>query len=88
MSLYYNFRTVRQMDESLEVEVKNMVEKEFGNKETSVHVGRIKDCLYKSDLMSIFEHDNRTGGSKDIDVAMLKALLKGTITILKKRHLK
>ena len=68
---------MRQMDESLEVEVKAMVEKEFGNKEVSVHLGRIKDCLNKSDLMSIYEYDNRAGGSTDIDVAMLKALLKG-----------
>ena len=65
------------MDESLEIEVIEMVEKEFGSNEVHVHVGRIKDCLNKSDLMSIYEHDSRTGGSKDIDVAMLKALLKG-----------
>ena len=67
---------MRQMDESLEVEVKAMVEKEFGSKEVSIHLGRIKDCLNKSDLMSIYEYDNRAG-SADIDVAMLKALLKG-----------
>lgn len=73
---------MRQMDENLEVEVKAMVEKEFGNKETHIHLGRIKDCLNKSDLMLIFEHDNRTGGSTDIDVAMLKALLKGTTITL------
>ena len=73
------------MDESLEVEVMDMVEKEFGSNEVHVHVGRIKDCLNKSDLISIFEHDNRTGGSKDIDVAMLKALLKGNKIKIKRK---
>jgi hypothetical protein len=63
------------MDDSLLVEVKEMVEKEFKN-DVDTHVGRIKDCLEKCDLMSVFELDNKSG-VKEIDVAMLQALLKG-----------
>ncbi|XP_060577769.1 transient receptor potential cation channel subfamily M member-like 2 isoform X4 [Ruditapes philippinarum] len=64
----------RFMDDSLLVEVKEMVEKEFKN-DVDTHVGRIKDCLEKCDLMSVFELDNKSG-VKEIDVAMLQALLK------------
>ncbi|XP_053372803.1 transient receptor potential cation channel subfamily M member-like 2 [Mercenaria mercenaria] len=64
----------RFMDDSLLVEVGNMVEREFRN-DVDTHVQRIKDCLEKCDLMSVFELDNKSG-VKEIDVAMLQALLK------------
>lgn len=63
------------MDDSLLVEVQEMVEKEFKS-DVDTHVGRIKDCLDKCDFISVFELDNKSG-VKDIDVVMLQALLKG-----------
>ncbi|KAL4228805.1 Transient receptor putative cation channel subfamily M member 2 [Mactra antiquata] len=67
-------KTHRLMDDALLVEVQDMVVKEFTT-DVDLHISRIKDCLEKSDLMSVYEFDSR-GGVKKIDVAMLQALLK------------
>ena len=64
------------MEQNVEVQVIKMLDDEFGTKDTPTHLSRIKDCLNKCDLVSVFEIDNKCGG-KDIDVAMLQALLKG-----------
>ena len=64
------------MEDSLSVQVKEMVEREFGSNKIVTHMNWIKDCLDKSDLVSVFELDNKTG-SREIDVSMLQALLKG-----------
>ncbi|WAR05106.1 TRPM2-like protein, partial [Mya arenaria] len=59
----------------VEFTVEEMIVREFGNEETSTHLKRIRDCLKESDLMSVYEIEGK-GGVKDIDVAILQALLK------------
>ncbi|XP_052804145.1 transient receptor potential cation channel subfamily M member-like 2 isoform X2 [Mya arenaria] len=65
----------RYLEDSVEITVKEMIEHEFGNKDTMTHLGRIRDCLMNSDLMSVYEMEGK-GGVKDIDVAILQALFK------------
>ncbi|WAR04383.1 TRPM2-like protein [Mya arenaria] len=60
----------------VEDKVKEMIKREFGNDETTeTHLKRICECLNKSDLISVYEIEGK-GGVKDIDVAILQALLK------------
>lgn len=66
------------MEDALTVEVMEMIEKEFGSGDISVHMDRIKDCLDRCDYLSVFEMDSKVG-VKEIDVAMLQALLKGNL---------
>lgn len=74
------FRLRRYMEDALTVEVKEMIEKEFGPNDITVHMNRIKDCLNRCDFLSVFEMD--IAGVKEIDVAMLQALLKGKVFIV------
>ncbi|XP_052803076.1 transient receptor potential cation channel subfamily M member 2-like [Mya arenaria] len=62
-------------DESVEITVKEMIEQELGNTDTMKHLKIIKECLDKSDLMSVYEMEGK-GWVKDIDVAVLQALFR------------
>jgi len=66
------------MEDALIVEVNGMLQREFGNSDSSVHLSRIKECLDRCDYLSVFEMDSKSG-VKEIDVAMLQALLKGKV---------
>lgn len=66
----------KRMSESLEKKVRTMVKREFGDCDIDKHMKRIEGCLEKCGLMSIYEYNNRADVSADIDVTMLKALLK------------
>ncbi|KAK3605981.1 hypothetical protein CHS0354_019660 [Potamilus streckersoni] len=69
--------TEKHLSPSLEAEIhKQMKDIKFcPDQDIDVNMQRIKDCLAKSELIHIFEWDSGTG-ARDIDVAMLKALLK------------
>ncbi|XP_052244809.1 transient receptor potential cation channel subfamily M member-like 2 isoform X3 [Dreissena polymorpha] len=65
----------RYMEDSVELTVREMVEREFGSNKIAIHLDWIKECLEKCDLISVFDLDSKTG-VKEIDVIMLQALLK------------
>ncbi|KAL3836664.1 hypothetical protein ACJMK2_022086 [Sinanodonta woodiana] len=69
--------TEKHLSPNLEIEIRRqMVEIKFcPDLDIDINMQRIKDCLAKSELIHIFEWDSGTG-ARDIDVAMLKALLK------------
>ncbi|KAH3703778.1 hypothetical protein DPMN_078825 [Dreissena polymorpha] len=74
--VYFHIHGMRRyMAAYVELTVREMVENEFGSDNIAVHLERIKECLEKCDLMSVFDLDSETG-MKEIDVVMLQALLK------------
>ncbi|XP_064607537.1 transient receptor potential cation channel subfamily M member-like 2 isoform X2 [Liolophura sinensis] len=71
-------RTVRVMSEKTELEVCQMLEETFRQRredKVSQYVDWIKHCLQFPDLLTIFTLDSNNS-AKDIDLAILKALLK------------
>ncbi|XP_070536806.1 transient receptor potential cation channel subfamily M member-like 2 isoform X1 [Ptychodera flava] len=60
---------------TFEAKLKTVVEKEFGDRNLDTMVGWVKECLRKKDLITVFELDAK-GSAKDIDLAILQALLK------------
>ena len=72
----FSNRMRRYMEDSVELTVREMVEREFGSNKIAIHLDWIKECLEKCDLISVFDLDSKTG-VKEIDVIMLQALLKG-----------
>ncbi|XP_052244279.1 transient receptor potential cation channel subfamily M member-like 2 [Dreissena polymorpha] len=67
----------RYMEDSIEQNVRGMVEQEFGPNNIPEKLDCIKKCLQKGDLMSVFELDINKGFN-EIDVAMLQAVLRAT----------
>lgn len=64
------------MEDDLTNEVTEMLKREFGGSDITTHMDRIRKCLDRCDYLSVFEMDSKSG-VKEIDVAMLQALLKG-----------
>ncbi|XP_067687429.1 transient receptor potential cation channel subfamily M member-like 2 [Haliotis asinina] len=59
----------------VEADITEMIKKDFGEKELATRVGWVRTCLKKKDLITIYELDSRMS-TKDVDMAILKALLK------------
>ena len=64
-------------------EVERRVVKEFGPKNSDQNVSLVRECLKKRDHITVFRQDGGASSSsgKDIDVAILRALLKGSLTL-------
>ncbi|XP_077993111.1 transient receptor potential cation channel subfamily M member-like 2 [Glandiceps talaboti] len=60
---------------TFEAKLTSEMEKEFGTRNLDTMVGWVKDCLRRKDLITVFELDAK-GSAKDIDLAILQALLK------------
>lgn len=73
-------RTVSVVDDEVWNEVRRRITKEFGEKNVDNNVLMVRECLKKRDHITVFQ---QTGGSsgKDIDVAILRALLKGSFAV-------
>ena len=56
-----------------------MLQQEFGERDLEIHLNRIKDCLQRRHLITVYELDDV--GGMDIDGAILHALLKGWLHI-------
>ncbi|XP_048236497.1 transient receptor potential cation channel subfamily M member-like 2 isoform X3 [Haliotis rufescens] len=63
------------MTYGVEADITEMISREFGEKELATRVGWVRTCLKNKDLINIYELDSRTS-TKDVDMAILKALLK------------
>ncbi|WAR05184.1 TMP2L-like protein [Mya arenaria] len=67
--------TRQYLEDSVQIKVREMIEHEFGNKETMSHLKHICDCLEKSDFISVYDIEGK-GGVKGIEATILQALLK------------
>lgn len=64
-------------DASVEAEIRNQVEENFGKKNLVRHCEMVKETLKNRDLVTVFEFSiGGRGSSKDIDRAILQALLR------------
>lgn len=71
-------RTQTIFDASVEAEIRNQVEENFGKKNLVRHCEMVKETLKNRDLVTVFEFSiGGRGSSKDIDRAILQALLRG-----------
>lgn len=62
----------------MEAEIRNQVEENFGKKNLMTHCEMVKETLKNRDLITVFEFSiGGRGSSKDIDRAILQALLRG-----------
>lgn len=75
----HNFRTSVLIDAKLESEIKDMVKQVFGENNITQHLEWVKNCVQKPHLLTVFELDARGNTSRDVDMAILKALLKGQL---------
>ena len=57
-------------------QIEEMVKFHFGDKNLTTRVGWVEECCKNLDLLSVFELDSQNS-AKDVDLAILKALLKG-----------
>ncbi|XP_041459667.1 transient receptor potential cation channel subfamily M member-like 2 isoform X2 [Lytechinus variegatus] len=62
------------MSETVKVEVANMIQKEFGEKQLDLHLTRIEACIQHKHLITVYELG--ASATMDIDGAILHALLK------------
>ena len=72
-------RTVSVVEDEVWQEVERRVIKEFGDKNKDQNMSLVRECLKKRDHITVFRQDGGSSG-KDIDVAILRALLKGRRT--------
>lgn len=63
-------------DNALWPEVKRRIEADFGSQDIDRRLEWVKECLEKRDHMTVFRLDG-SDSAKDIDLAILQALLKG-----------
>lgn len=63
-------------DNALWPEVEKRIEADFGTLDLDRRVEWVKECLEKRNHMTVFRLDG-SDSSKDIDLAILQALLKG-----------
>ncbi|KAK3787677.1 hypothetical protein RRG08_031907 [Elysia crispata] len=56
-------------------QIEEMVKFHFGDKNLTTRVGWVEECCKNLDLLSVFELDSQNS-AKDVDLAILKALLK------------
>ena len=66
------------MDEKLRINIKTMVEQAFTEKGAVQNAQWVEECVRKPHLISVYEMES-TSGSTGVDVAILKALLKGRV---------
>ena len=72
------FRTSVSIDEKLQADIKQMVEETFGTKNSVQHAKWVEDCIQKPHLISVYELEASAGtANRGVDIAILKALLKG-----------
>ena len=74
-------RTITIIDAQLQTEITKMIREEFGDRDLTRQVGWVRDCLQKRDLMTVFRLEGKNS-AKDIDIAILQALLKGIAFIV------
>ena len=63
-------------DNELFDKVKKMISDEWSDKDIDSRVSWVRECLDRRDHMTVFQLDHETS-AKDIDLAILQALLKG-----------
>ena len=69
-------RVVPIFDNALWQEVQRRIEADFGTQDLDRRLEWVKECLEKRDHMTVFRIDG-SDSAKDIDLAILQALLKG-----------
>ena len=72
-------RTVYQIGEQLRCELTKMVEETLVKKNVAECVKMVEDCVLQPHLLSVYELESDCGGDSagGVDVALLRALLKG-----------
>ena len=71
---------VVEVDDKLRTNIKMMVEQAFSEKGAVQHAQWVEECIRKPHLISVYEMES-TSGSTGVDVAILKALLKGKVRV-------
>ena len=66
--------------DNLRVKLAEIITKEFGEKDLETHLSRIQECVEKTDLFNVYDMD-ASSGFKDIDEAILHALLRGIVRL-------
>ncbi|CAL1536039.1 unnamed protein product, partial [Lymnaea stagnalis] len=67
--------TIAILEPHIVAEIREMIKFHFGDANLDTRVGWVKDCCSNRDLLSVFELDSKNS-AKDVDLAILKALLK------------
>ena len=70
-----------EVDEKLRASIKTMVEQVFTERDAVQLAQWVEECVRKPHLISVYEMESTTG-STGVDVAILKALLKGIVSVL------
>ncbi|KAK7482390.1 hypothetical protein BaRGS_00026409, partial [Batillaria attramentaria] len=65
-----------QIDEKLQADIQQLVRDTFGTKNETLHIEWVKNCVRRPHLLSVFELESSANSSRDVDMAILKALLK------------
>ncbi|GFN90287.1 transient receptor potential cation channel subfamily m member 2-like, partial [Plakobranchus ocellatus] len=63
------------LEPHVQSQIEEMVKFHFGEKNLTTRVGWVEECCKNLDLLSVFELDSQNS-AKDVDLAILKALLK------------
>lgn len=58
-----------------ESEIYSMVKEDFGDKNLDSNIRTVKECVMKKNLVTVLKLGS--SASQDVDIAILKALLKG-----------
>ena len=69
-------RVIPIVEDSVWDEVKKLIIKEFGDRDVEKHLGWVKECIQHRGYMTVYRVDGGNS-AKDIDIAILQALLKG-----------
>ena len=65
------------VDECVWEDVRKLIIKEFGNNNVDKHLGWVKECIQHRGYMTVYRVEG-SNSAKDIDIAILQALLKGS----------
>lgn len=76
VSFHVISRTNYVLEAHVIADIKEMIKTHFGESSLDTRIEWVKDCCSKRDLLSVFELDSKNS-AKDVDLAILKALLKG-----------
>lgn len=77
----YVVSTVSVTEDYVWDEVKKQIQKEFGDRNLENNLHMVRECLKRRDHITVFRLDG-TYSAKDIDMAILQALLKSECLML------
>ncbi|GFR76765.1 transient receptor potential cation channel subfamily M member 2-like [Elysia marginata] len=69
------------LEPQVRTQIEEMIKLHFGDRNLTTRVGWVEECCKNLDLLSVFELDSQNS-AKDVDLAILKALLKDSTELL------